>query len=152
MTSQRTAVIVYVCTAEDDAADLLMGHCARFATGQDWMLATAPIRDRDRQQPLAERPGWSLVLDQLAKGQAQGVVTYSGEMIHLVEITRQIVVEELLREGDWFLVTSRTPARPGPLPHRRPGGDSPASTGRRHSGTWPDAFTPRAARPIPAAS
>jgi hypothetical protein len=147
----RTAVIVYVCTAEDDAAGLIEGHCARHAAGNDWALATAPVRDSDRRQPLGERPGWQLVLGLLADGAAQGVVTYSSEMIAATPAAVEAAQAQLGRAGGWFLVTSRTSAAAGPLPRRRPGTGWESPAGGAPS-SWPDAFAGREGPRAPAAS
>ncbi|WP_143094196.1 hypothetical protein [Streptacidiphilus jiangxiensis] len=133
-------------TTEDDAAELIAGHCTRYAASQDWVLATQVIRDTDRQLPLDQRPGWQTVDTLLRAGHAQGVLTYSHEMISLVPVAQEHVAAELTKRG-FFLAISRTPADRSPLPRRR--ADAQRAAAAPTAGTWPDAFTSRS-RPTPA--
>ncbi|MEY9938582.1 hypothetical protein [Streptacidiphilus sp. MAP5-3] len=136
--SERTCVVVYVATSEDDAAELVAGHCVRHAAALGWVLATGPIRDTDRSLPLGERPGWRAVKALLAEGGVHGVVTYSREMIALIPAAQEQAAAALA-EREMFLAFSRAPAAPGPLP-RRQRAERPAGTARS---AWPEAFTPR---------
>jgi hypothetical protein len=144
--SGRICVVVYIVTTEDDAAELIAGHCTRYAASQDWVLATRVIRDTDRQLPLDQRPGWKAVDALLRAGRAQGVLTYSYEMISLILAAQEHVTAELAKRGS-FLAVSRPQADKRPLSRRRP--DAQRAAASPTAGTWPDAFASRSC-PTPA--
>jgi hypothetical protein len=105
-TGTRVPVVLYVCTAEDDASDLITEHVHQHAHARDWPVIDT-VRDLDRLQPLDQRPGWTrVVLDLLATGVARGIVTFSPSMV-----TPDDAFETLRRQisdQGGFLVTART--------------------------------------------
>ncbi|WP_162602689.1 hypothetical protein [Streptomyces spongiicola] len=104
-TGSRVPVVVYVCTAEDDAADLIAEHVQQYAHARDWPVVET-VRDHDRLQPLDQRPGWARVLE-LTPDRARGIVTFSPPML-----TADIAAFEALRrkvaDQGHFLVATRT--------------------------------------------
>ncbi|MGW7367911.1 hypothetical protein ACWGI8_31940 [Streptomyces sp. NPDC054841] len=94
-----------MCTAEDDASDLIAEHVHQHAHARDWPVVDT-VRDRDRLQPLDQRPGWTRVLDLLATGIARGIVTFSPSMVAAGD-GFEALHRHISHEGG-FLVAART--------------------------------------------
>ncbi|WP_189971498.1 hypothetical protein [Streptomyces violascens] len=115
---RRVPVLLYVCTGDQDAADLLTNYCRQYATARDWDVIET-VTDPDRQIPLMSRPGWTRVRKALSDNTARGVVTYSTGMI--AEPTAEYeAVATLLRDRDAFLAAARPHTRDSEQPRRTP--------------------------------
>ncbi|MER0485111.1 recombinase family protein [Streptomyces sp. Edi2] len=126
-TPRRVPVALYVCTSDQDAAELLTDYCRQYAHARDWD-AIETVTDTDRQAPLMSRPGWVRLLTLLSDGAIRGVVTYSPAMVAVPEGEYESV-RTLMRDRGAFLVTARATTDDPDTPPRR----TPAQTARRQN-------------------